>query len=90
MVALWPRFPAGGIWCRLTDLNRYPFAYKATALPLELSRLIWLRTLAHEHQRVVQHALTQKPDWIAEMKKPRAINSGPSCFAAQFAFAPSI
>lgn len=35
-------------WCRLTDLNRWPFAYKATALPTELNRQFggewWSRT----------------------------------------------
>lgn len=36
-------------WCRLTDLNRYPFAYKATALPLELSRLIWWNPMESNH-----------------------------------------
>ena len=35
-------------WCRLTDLNRWPFAYKTTALPTELNRQFggewWSRT----------------------------------------------
>lgn len=40
-------------WCRLTDLNRYPFAYKATALPLELSRLIWRDDVESNHDKQV-------------------------------------
>ncbi len=42
-----------GFWCRLTDLNRYPFAYKAIALPLELSRLIWRDDVESNHDKQV-------------------------------------
>lgn len=52
-LALWPDFPAGGIWCRLTDLNRHPFPYKGTALPLGLSRLIWRDDVESNHDKQV-------------------------------------
>lgn len=42
-----------GIWCWLVDLNHHPFAYKATALPLELNQHVWRDSVDSNHDKKV-------------------------------------
>ena len=41
------------VWRTIQDSNLKPIAYKATALPLELSRLIWRDDVESNHDKQV-------------------------------------